>query len=404
MAVKATVLLLVMANAPTRTMPGSIEVDEVSRPRPTRVSKVLVGLALVGLSLMAAVEASAHDNSSDAIVLAVGERRIIVTAPVPFAALGYEDTSGDGLIDHDELAAQEGDVATDLVNTVRDNLAITIDGEDPTIIGAGVAVADDEAEASTASEYVPLVVATGPYAEQPTTVSIDWSFQSPSPEVVLTTDDLALVTNLSDDRSATFALSTASSGASFFALGIDHIRFGPDHLLFLLVLTLAVVGTSVDKQATWRAVKLVTAFTVGHAISLALAYFDLVNVPAGIVEPAIALSITAAAIVVIAGSDREARPWIAAAIGLIHGLGFASSLASLGVGTAHRASALVAFNLGIDLAQTAVVLAVIALFWLLSQIMSDHMAWIRIPSAAMAGLIGLVWAISRISPAITQYL
>ena len=110
-------------------------------------------------------------------------------------------------------------------------------------------------------------------------------------------------------RTVDFSLGTWSSATSFFDLGIEHIRFGPDHLLFLLVLTLAVAGTTVTRATTWRTVKLVTAFTVGHAVSLCLAYFDLISVPAGLVEPAISLSIVAAAVLAIRGR-AERRPTV----------------------------------------------------------------------------------------------
>ncbi len=143
--------------------------------------------------------------------------------------------------------------------------------------------------------------------------------------------------------------------------------------------------------------KLVTAFTIGHAASLVLAYFDLISIPAGIVEPAISMSIVAAAVLAIRGNASDARTWIAAAIGLVHGLGFASSLSSLGVATAQRATALAAFNLGIDVAQTAVVLAVIGVLWLASKALADRMWLVRVPVAAFAAAIGIAWTISRLA-------
>ena len=97
-------------------------------------------------------------------------------------------------------------------------------------------------------------------------------------------------------------------------------------MLFLAVLTFAVVGSTVSRATTRRVVTLVTAFTVGHATSLCLAYFDVVSIPAQWVEPAISLSVVAAAVLAIRGKGDTIRPWIAALVGLVHGLGFASSL------------------------------------------------------------------------------
>lgn len=184
---------------------------------------------------------------------------------------------------------------------------------------------------------------------------------------------------LGADGGASFSLDTRAGARSFFLLGIDHVRFGPDHLLFLLVLTLAVAGTAVTRATTWRTVKLVTAFTAGHAISLSLAYFHVISVPADVVEPAISLSIVAAAVIVLAGRSDAARPGLAALVGLVHGLGFASSLATLGVASAQRTVALAAFNVGIDVAQTAVVLTAVAVLWIASKALVDRMAWVRIP-------------------------
>ncbi len=115
------------------------------------------------------------------------------------------------------------------------------------------------------------------------------------------------------------------------------------------------------------------------------------------VEPAISLSIVAAAVLVLRGRSNEARPWIAGLIGLIHGLGFASSLATLGVATSQRAAALAAFNVGIDVAQTAVVLMIVAALWFASKGLVDRMAWVRIPTAALAAVIGLAWTASRLT-------
>ena len=228
-------------------------------------------------------------------------------------------------------------------------------------------------------------------------MTLEWNFATPTPDVVLSHPDGVVAGALSDDRSVTFTLGAWASLTSFFALGTEHIRFGLDHLLFLLVLTLAIAGTTVTKSTAWRTVKLVTAFTIGHAVSLCLAYFDVISVPAGLVEPAIALSIVAAAVLVMSGRSDGVRPWMAALIGLVHGLGFASSLASLGLATSQRAPALAAFNIGIDVAQTAVVLAIVAALWVASKALVDRMAWVRIPTAAMAGIIGLAWTATRLT-------
>ncbi len=376
--------------------------DMVDRTVRSRTRLALVAFAAAAFAVLAnAPVASAHDTTGEGIAIEVNDRRVVVTAAVAFAELGYEDTSGDGLIDATELAEQEAEVAPTLVTTVRDRVGLTVDGEDSELIGAGVPsigeVGDDGTDDEAASSQVIVVIASGPHDGDVAEVDLAWGFSTSVNDVVLTHPDGVVTGDLTEDGTVEFSLDGWSSAASFFGLGIEHIRFGPDHLLFLLVLTLAVAGTSVTPGTTWRTVKLVTAFTIGHAVSLGLAYFDLVYIPAGIVEPAIALSIVAAAVLAIRGNAREARPWIAAIIGLIHGLGFASSLSSLGVATAQRATALAAFNLGIDVAQTAVVLALIGGLWLVSKALADRMFLVRIPAAAFAGVVGVAWTFSRIA-------
>lgn len=361
------------------------------------INKMAVWLGALAMVLLLATPVSAHDNSSESITLEVNDQRVVGAAPVAFAGLGYRDTSGDGLIDAAEVRDQEAELSSTIVETVRANTALTVDGQETQIIGAGVVIPDVEEGEDSAGEFVSLVITTGPHDGDISEVTLDWAFDSPSNEVVLAHPDGVVVAALGDDGTASFSFGLWASVSSFFALGIEHIRFGLDHLLFLFVLTLAVAGTTVTREATWRTVKLVTAFTVGHAASLCLAYFDLITVPAGVVEPAISLSIVAAALLAMRGRASEARPWIAAAIGLVHGLGFASSLGTLGVATSQRAPALAAFNLGIDVAQTVVVLTVIAALWGISRVLADRMIWVRIPSAALAAIVGVAWTVARLT-------
>ncbi len=377
-------------------------------PASTTRGRLASSFALMAsvLVLVTAGPASAHDSTDGSIVVAVDDRRMIVTAPVAFAELGYTDSSGDGMLDATELGAQEATIAPTIVETVREHVDLSIDGDDVEIIGAGVPSLDEtESDPETrASPFVVLVLATGPHDGDVGSVEMAWSFTSPVTTVVLSSTDGAVTGDLGDDGTISFSLDTWSSAVSFFDLGIEHIQFGPDHLLFLLVLTLAAVGTTITGGTAWRTVKLVTAFTIGHAVSLGLAYFDVVSISASIVEPAISLSIVAGAVVVVRnlrrGNDDEApetRPWLAALIGLIHGLGFASNLDSLGVAASQRIAALAAFNFGIDIAQTLVVLIVIAALWLSNQVLAERAVWLRMASASFAAVIGLIWTASRLA-------
>ena len=158
--------------------------------------------------------------------------------------------------------------------------------------------------------------------------------------------------------------------AVFVPAGIEHILIGPDHVLFLVGLLL--LGGSL-----WRLTTIVTAFTIGHSITLSLAALDVVSPPAGVVEPAIALSIVFVgadnllvhhdarsqrrkpdADVANAKATRDIRPVIAAVFGLVHGFGFASVLREFGLPLTALGWSLFGFNLGVEIGQLTIVLLV----------------------------------------------
>jgi hydrogenase/urease accessory protein HupE len=147
--------------------------------------------------------------------------------------------------------------------------------------------------------------------------------------------------------------------ATYLRLGVEHILFGFDHLLFVLALVILV--------RDWRRVALtVTAFTVAHSITLAAATLGLVNVPGPPIEAAIALSIVLVAVEIVNArrgtpSMAARRPWLVAfCFGLLHGFGFAGALAEVGLPHHAIPIALLFFNLGVEIGQLAFVAAVLS--------------------------------------------
>ena len=188
------------------------------------------------------------------------------------------------------------------------------------------------------------------------------------------------------------------SYAPSFESGIQHILIGPDHILFLLGLLL--LGGSV-----WRLATIVTAFTLGHSVTLSLAALDVVQVAPRLVEPAIALSI------VVVGVDnllmrnraqlrgaaaRDLRPWLAAAFGLIHGFGFAAVLLELGLPREALGWSLAAFNVGVELGQLAIVAIMVVLLAALRRY--DVVLAERFALVGCLGVIGagLYWFVQRV--------
>jgi len=139
---------------------------------------------------------------------------------------------------------------------------------------------------------------------------------------------------------------------TFVPSGIHHILIGPDHILFLVGLLLL--------GGTWTALlRIVTAFTLGHSLTLSLAALDLFSPPAGIIEPAIALSIVfVGADNIVRGEGRDLRAWVALVFGLVHGFGFANVLREFGLPREALGWSLLSFNVGVEIGQLVIVLVV----------------------------------------------
>jgi HupE / UreJ protein len=185
--------------------------------------------------------------------------------------------------------------------------------------------------------------------------------------------------------------------------GIWHIWSGIDHLLFLLSLLLPAV--LVRRQNRWEAVpmaapafaniiKVVTAFTLAHSMTLSLAAFDVIRLPGRLTESVIAASIIVAALNNVFPRVTEGRWRIAFAFGLLHGFGFASVLAEMGLPKGARLVSLVAFNLGVETGQLAVVLAVMPLAYVLRSTAFYRRGVMPWGSSAIAAL-ALVWFTQR---------
>jgi len=180
-----------------------------------------------------------------------------------------------------------------------------------------------------------------------------------------------------------------------YRMGITHILEGYDHLLFLLALMLIVTGF-------WRLVKTITAFTVAHSITLALATLGLVHFPTAPTEAVIALSIVFLAAEVIRMRNGEVvltqrYPWVVAfGFGLIHGLGFAGALSQVGIPEHEVPLSLLMFNLGVETGQIFFVTAVALLLAGIRRIpvTPPRGAW-RLAPYAIGGL-ATFWTIQRI--------
>jgi hypothetical protein len=197
--------------------------------------------------------------------------------------------------------------------------------------------------------------------------------------------------------------SLGSAFLEYLQAGIWHIWRGIDHLLFLLSLLLPAVLLRRDQR--WQAVpqaapaffnilKVVTAFTLAHSMTLSLAAFDIIRLPTRLTESAIAASIILGALNNVFPVVTEARWRIAFAFGLLHGFGFAAVLSEMGLPQGARLVSLVSFNLGVEVGQLAVVLAVMPLAYVLRGTRFYQGALMPWGSTTIAGL-ALVWLVQR---------
>ncbi|MXV15818.1 HupE/UreJ family protein [Hufsiella ginkgonis] len=191
---------------------------------------------------------------------------------------------------------------------------------------------------------------------------------------------------------------------SMVSLGMEHIREGTDHLLFLL--TLLLPATLLVKRKRWAGfwgvshslrhiVKIVTAFTIGHSITLIIGSTGIVHFPVKPIEILIAVSILVSA----AHAFRPLFPgkelFIAAGFGLIHGMAFAESLVSLDLDAGSLALSILGFNLGIELMQLLII--VITIPWLIILSRNRTYKEVRVGGAIFAGIAAVAWIIERVS-------
>ncbi len=182
---------------------------------------------------------------------------------------------------------------------------------------------------------------------------------------------------------------------SYWRMGTIHILEGFDHLLFLLTLLLIVAGL-------WPLLKTVTAFTVAHSLTLALATLGLVNIPPAPTEAVISLSIMLLAVEAVRKSMGEITlseryPWVVAfTFGLVHGLGFAGALSEIGVPQNEVPLVLLMFNVGVETGQVMFVVAVSLLLMGLRRL-HDQTALTLARSAPYAiGGLAAFWTIERV--------
>lgn len=185
---------------------------------------------------------------------------------------------------------------------------------------------------------------------------------------------------------------TGDVAGDYTGLGAEHIWGGLDHLLFVFGLLLLVGGGS---RLLWT----ITAFTVGHSITLSLVTLGFFDFPVALVEFAIAVSIFVLAVELTRVDRRDAlwrNPWwLAGGFGLLHGMGFAGALAETGLPQDNVPLALLFFNVGIELGQIAFILAVMVVGYLLRRPLAPWRERLMPVPVYVLGILSAMWCIER---------
>jgi HupE / UreJ protein len=331
-------------------------------------------LLAAGVLLLALLPAAAHKPSDSRLSLGAGNDAGLIEGRWDIALRDLEDVVGldaddDGVITWGELRRRHADIAAYALARLR----IEADGRPCTVQAGEQQVVDHSDGAYT---VLPLRIGC---AAAPRELAIGYGLLA---EIDATHRGLLTLQSRGGMRSALllpqaemqrFTLAQPDRLQQFgeyLAEGVWHIWIGFDHILFLLALLLPAVRVWQPPRwrpvarfapAFWDVVRVVTAFTVAHSITLALATLQWVNLPSRAVEAAIAASVLLAAL-------NNLRPWVlgrrwavAFGFGLIHGFGFAGVLAELGLPDDALLLSLLGFNLGVELGQLAIVVVFLPL-------------------------------------------
>ncbi len=357
-----------------------------------RIRRVLT--ITVGLALLCVPPLWAHLMPAQQGTLNVLDNAVFAAAALPVSAFPDADDDHDGRLSLAELRAHDATLRARITARFRitdaeqaatlDTLIVSMEPDDRAPGGA----------ATGSRHFLALLKVSFARAPRALQLTTDIFGRAPSEQqltIKATRGRDAEVAILSAGRTShQFFGAPLQVLREFVGIGVRHILGGADHLLFLLTIIAAAVG-----WRYWAGV--LTSFTVAHSITLTVALLGWVRLPARVVEPLIAASIVLMAVLNLRGRAVVVRHRVAIVFGcgLLHGLGFASAMADIGLSGAYRAMSLVGFNVGIEVGQALFLSAVLAIALVLRRVGAGRLTDPRVPSA-VAAVCGSVWLVQRL--------
>jgi hypothetical protein len=335
--------------------------------------------------------ADAHKLNTSYVNLVVRADTLMVRVRIDdfdMAQMGL-DANGDSTLFYEEMQAGLPQVAA----FVEQHLHVRVDGQETVLLAGQTDINPDNKGNIFASLYF-----GAPLSEAPEEVELDVDFfatfgdeHKSIAKVLMPGKPLEQAIFAVDTARQTFYAhrekSILEQAVAFTWLGVEHIFLGYDHIMFLLALI--AVGGSLRNL-----IKIVSAFTVAHSITLCLAALEIVMLPSQWIEAGIALSIAYVALENFWLRNTDHRWMLTFAFGLVHGFGFANVLRELGLPTQGLIASLLSFNVGVEIGQVVIVgLLFPLILWLNRQVFQKQVVW---GVSSLIFLFGVGWFIERV--------
>jgi len=336
-----------------------------------------------------AFTAHAHLLSAGSASVQVFPEKVVLLISVPVRVLQGVDTDHDGMLQPVEIRQGRAEI----IRQLEQGILLSIGGHLGAVLDDQLIVSthEDNRASTTQVEWLRHLAVDQSMLGGEMRLQISSQMLATDYLVEARLGDLSEVVKFSAGYpSHTFFKDAWGTLKSFWVAGVEHILFGPDHLVFLIVLLLASVSL---RRWLW----VLTAFTAAHGLTYTLASFGWVYMKPSVVEPVIAVTIVVASLLSLLGRQPGLRTELAGTFtfGLIHGLGFASAMAGMSVDSRFPISSVAGFNLGIETGQLMVAAGLGSLYWMLAIIGLRDLIISRVASAA--GLLaGLYWLLQRL--------